>query len=160
MGRKKNVDPSQGPLMKCEMVVASFEILMQAYIGSLGRCSSGQKVTIIIKSYNRNIKFSGFMEYFDICFYKSGNIDSKMRESCHADYLERIYEYEEDRAQQEAFLQKLREGFAEQFIDVANCILIDYYRFMDMLRGEWHFKDSYEYFTNLVAEYEDEDLEV
>ena len=97
------------------------------------------------------------MEYFDICFYKSGDIDSKMRESCHPDYLERIYEYEEDRAQQEAFLQKLREGFAEQFIDVANCILIDYHSFMDMLRGEWHFKDSYEYFTNLVVEYEDED---
>ena len=28
---------------------------------------------------------------------------------------------------------------------------------MDMLHGEWHFKDAYEYFTNLVAEYEDED---
>ena len=43
---KKNVDSSQVPLMKSEMVAAAFEILMEAYIGSLGRCSSGQKVTI------------------------------------------------------------------------------------------------------------------
>ena len=154
---KKNVDPSQVPLMKSEMVAAAFEILMEAYIGSLGRCSSGQKVTITIKSYNRYIKFSGFREYFDICLYKSGDIDIKMRESCHADYLERIYEYKEDRAQQEAFLEKLKDGFAMQIMDVANCNLVDYHSFMDMLHGDWHFKDAYEYFTNLVAEYEDED---
>lgn len=156
MGKKKNVDPSQIPLMKSEMVAAAFEILMEAYIKSLGRCSSGQKVTITIKSYNRYIKFSGFREYFDICLYKSGDIDIKMRESCHADYLERIYEYKEDRAQQEAFLEKLKDGFAMRLMDVANCKLIDYHSFMDMLHGEWHFKDAYEYFTNLVAEYEDE----
>ena len=100
MGRKKNVDLSQVPLMKSEMVAAAFEILMEAYIGSLGRCSSGQKVTITIKCYNCYIKFSGFREYFDICLYKSGDIDIKMRESCHADYLECIYKYIEDRAQQ------------------------------------------------------------
>ena len=130
---------------------------MEAYIGSLGRCSSGQKVTITIKSYNRYIKFSGFREYFDICLYKSGDIDIKMCESCHAGYLERIYEYKEDRAQQEVFLQKLRDGFAEQLIDVANCSLVDYHSFMDMLHGDWHFKEAYEYFTNLVAEYENEE---
>ena len=71
---KKSVDPSQVPLMKSEMVATAFEILMDAYIKSLGRCSSGQKVTITIKSYNRYIKFSGFREYFDICLYKSGDI--------------------------------------------------------------------------------------
>ena len=157
MGRKKNVDPSQVPLMKSEMVEAAFEILLEAYIGSLRRCSSGQKVTITIKSYNRYIKFSRYREYFDICLYKSGDIDIKMRESCHVNYLERIYEYKEDRAQQEAFLEKLKDGFAMQIMDVANCKLIDYLSFMDMLHGEWRFKDAYEYFTNLVAEYEDED---
>lgn len=150
MGKKKNVDPSQIPLMKSEMVAAAFEILMEAYIGSLGRCSSGQKVTITIKSYNRYIKFSGFREYFDICLYKSGDIDIKMHESCHADYLERIYEYKEDRAQQEAFLEKLKDGFATQIMDVANCSLVDYHSFMDMLHGDWHFKESYDYFNKLV----------
>ncbi len=75
MSKKKNVDPSQVPLMKSELVAAAFEILMEAYIGSLGRCSSGQKVTITIKCYNCYIKFSGFREYFDICLYKSGDID-------------------------------------------------------------------------------------
>ena len=80
-----------------------------------------------------------------------------MRESCHADYLERIYEYKEDRAQREVFLEKLKDGFAMQIMDVANCNLVDYHSFMDMLHGDWHFKESYEYFTNLVAEYEDED---
>ena len=114
-------------------------------------------MTTTIKSYNRYIKFSGFREYFDICLYKSGDIDIKMRESCHADYLERIYEYEEDRAQQEAFLEKLKDGFTMQIMDVTNCKLIDYHSFMDMLHGEWHFKDAYEYFTNLMAEYENED---
>lgn len=150
MGKNKNVDPSQVPLMKSELVAAAFEILMEAYIGSLGRCSSGQKVTITIKSYNRYIKFSGFREYFDICLYKSGDIDIKMREWCHEDYLDRIYEFADDRAQQEAFLQKLRDRFAKQLIDVANCSLVDYHSFMDMLHGDWHFKESYDYFTKLV----------
>lgn len=73
-----------------------------------------------------------------------------MCESCHADYLERIYEYKEDRAQQEAFLEKLNGGFVMQIIDVAKCKLIGYHSFMDMLHGKWHFKDAYEYFTKLV----------
>ena len=54
-------------------------------------------------------------------------------------------------------LGRLRDGFAMQIMDVANCKLIDYHSFMDMLHREWHFKVSYEYFTNLVVEYEDED---
>lgn len=66
MRKKKNVDSSQVSLMNSEMVAATFELLMDAYIKSLGRCSSGQKWTITIKSYNRYIKFLGFMEYFDI----------------------------------------------------------------------------------------------
>ena len=83
-------------------------------MGKKKNVDSSQKVSITIKSYNCYIKFSGFREYFDICLYKSGDIDIKMRESCHADYLERIYEYKEDRAQQEAFLEKLKDGFAMQ----------------------------------------------
>ncbi len=91
------------------------------------------------------IKSSGFREYFNICLYKSGDIDIKMRESCHADYLECIYEYKEDRAQQDAFLEKFKDGFAVQIMNVANCKLIDYHSFMHMLHGEWHFKDAYKH---------------
>ncbi len=37
MGKKKNVDPSQVPFMKSELVAAAFEILMEAYIGTIIR---------------------------------------------------------------------------------------------------------------------------
>ena len=148
---RKKRSPEEIPLMKSELVADAFTILMEAYIRSLGRCSSSQRVTITIKSYNRYIKFSGYREYFDICLYKSGAIDIKLRESCHADYLERIYSYTDDRSEQNAFLDRLRNGLADEIIEVATCSLIDYHTFMDMLHGDWHFADSYNYFKNEVV---------
>ena len=147
---RKKRSSEEIPLMKSELVAEAFTILMEAYIRSLGRCSSGQRVTITIKSYNRYIKFSGYREYFDICLYKSGDIDIKLRESCHADYLERIYNFTDNRSEQNAFLDRLRNGLADEIIEVATCSLIDYHTFMDMLHGEWRFADAHNYFKNEI----------
>ena len=146
MGKKKNVALSQKSLMKSEMVAEVFTILMEAYIKSLGRTPSGQRLTITLKSYNRYIKFSGFKEYFDICLYKSGDIDIKVNEFCHGTYIERIFEWSDERKDQDAFLEKLRNGFADQIIEVANCSLVDYHSFMDLLHGDNNFAESYAYF--------------
>ena len=80
MGKKKM--PDEVHLMKSELVAKAFTILMEAYVRMIGRTSSGQKLTITLKSYNRYIRFQGFREYFDICLYKSGDIDIKMDECC------------------------------------------------------------------------------
>lgn len=132
--------------LKSEMVAEAFTILMEAYIKQIGRVISGQKLTITMKSYNRYIKFQGYKEMFDICLYKSGDIDLKMREFCHKDYLERIYAYTDNRAEQDAFLDELRNGLADKLMEVGTRNLIDYHSFMDLLHGERHFIDSYNYF--------------
>ncbi len=116
MGKRKT--PEEIPLMKSELVAEAFTILMEAYIRMIGRCASGQKMTITMKSYNRYIRFSGFREYFDICLYKSGDIDIKMDEYCHDKYVERIYEYTESRSEQN-LCEKLgmrQEGLFKEFI--------------------------------------------
>ena len=136
--------------LKSEMVSEVFTILMEAYIKQIGRVISGQKLTITMKSYNRYIKFQGYKEMFDICLYKSGDIDLKMREFCHKDYLERIYAYTDNRAEQDAFLDGLRNGLADKLMEVGTCNLVDYHSFMDMLHGEWKFLDSYNYFKNEI----------
>ncbi|RKM55715.1 hypothetical protein D6853_09170 [Butyrivibrio sp. X503] len=134
------------PRMKSEMVAEAFTILMEAYIRQIGRVSSGQRLTITMKSYNRYIKFSGFKEMFDICLYKSGDIDLKMKEFCHGDYQERIYAYTDNPAEQDAFLNELRNGLADKLMEVGTCNLVDYHSFMDLLHGDRHFIDSYNYF--------------
>lgn len=146
MGKRKT--PEEIPLMKSELVAEAFTILMEAYTRMIGRCASGQKMTITMKSYNRYIRFSGFREYFDICLYKSGDIDIKMDEYCHDKYVERIYEFTENRSEQNAFLDKLRNGLADEIMEVATCKLVDYHSFMDMLHGEWRFADAHNYFKN------------
>ena len=144
---RKNRSPKEIPLMKSELVAEVFTIMMEAYIKSLGRTPTGQRLTITIKSYNRYIKFSGFKEYFDICLFKSGDIDIKVNEFCHGTYVERIFEWSDERKEQDAFLDKLRNGFANQIIEVANCTLVDYHSFMDLLHGDNHFAEAYEYFN-------------
>lgn len=146
MGKRKT--PEEIPLMKSELVAEAFTILMEAYTRMIGRCASGQKMTITMKSYNRYIRFSGFREYFDICLYKSGDIDIKMDEYCHDKYVERIFEFTENRSEQNAFLDKLRNGLADEIMEVATCKLVDYHSFMDMLHGEWRFADAHNYFKN------------
>ncbi|RKM63020.1 hypothetical protein D6856_02545 [Butyrivibrio sp. XB500-5] len=148
MGKRKT--PEEIPLMKSELVAEAFTILMEAYTKMIGRCASGQKMTITMKSYNRYIRFSGFREYFDICLYKSGDIDIKMDEYCHDKYVERIFEFTENRSEQNAFLDKLRNGLAEEIMEVATCKLVDYHSFMDMLHGEWKFTDAHNYFKNEI----------
>ena len=150
MGKKKMSD--EVPLMKSELVAKAFTILMEAYVRMIGRTSSGQKLTITLKSYNRYIRFQGFREYFDICLYKSGDIDIKMDECCHDKYVERIYEFTENRSEQNAFLEKLQNDLADEIMEVATCKLVDYHSFMDMLHGEWKFADAYNYFRNEIIE--------
>ena len=70
-----------------------------------GVVASSQKLTITMKSYNRYIDFQGYKERFNLCLYKSGDIDLKMKEFCHGDYLERIY----------AWIIKLFEGLPSVF---------------------------------------------
>lgn len=148
---RKRKSPADIPLMKSELVAEAFIILMEAYIRSLGKRPLGQKITITMKSYNRYIKFQGFRESFDICLYKSGDIDIKMDESCHDKYIERIFEYTDNRSEQNAFLDKLRNGLADEIMEVATYKLINYHAFMDMLHGEWRFADAYKYFKNELA---------
>lgn len=138
------------PRMKSEMVAEAFTILMEAYIRQIGRVSSGQRLTITMKRYNRYIKFSGYKEMFDLCLYKSGDIDIRMKEFCHGDYQERIYAYTDNRAEQDAFLDELRNGLADKLMEVGTCNLVDYHSFMDMLHDEWKFLDSYNYFKNEI----------
>lgn len=138
---------------KSEFIAEVFTILMDAYIKQIGVTASSQKLTITMKSYNRYLDFQGFRERFDLCLYKSGDIDLKMKEYCHSDYLERIYAYTDDREEQDVFLAELRNGLADKLMEVGCGNLVDYHSFMDLLHGESHFLDSYEYFKNECSSY-------
>lgn len=131
---------------KSEMMAEVFTILMEAYIKQIGVVASSQKLTITMKSYNRYIDFQGYKERFNLCLYKSGDIDLKMKEFCHGDYLERIYAYTDNCVEQDAFLDELKNGLADKIMEVGSGNLVDYHSFMDLLHGDRHFIDSYNYF--------------
>ncbi len=84
--------------------------------------------------------------------YRSGDIDIKMKEFSHANYEERIYNYTDNRAEQNAFLNRLHNGLANAIMEVATGKLVDYHSFMDLLHGEWKFADAYNYFKNEIME--------
>ncbi len=146
MGKKRS--PEEIPLKKSEIVAEAFIIFMVSYLKCMGKDCCSQHMKITMKSYNRYIKFQGFHESFDICLYRSGDIDIKMSEMCHGKYEERIYNYTENRSEQNEFLRKLRNGLADEIMEVATCRLVDYHSFMDMLHGEWRFADAHNYFKN------------
>ena len=75
-----------------------------------------------------------------------------MKELSHADYEERIYNYTDNRAEQNVFLKRLHSGLVYTIMKVATGKLVDYHSFMDLLHGEWHFEDAYNYFKNEAIE--------
>ncbi|SDI77382.1 hypothetical protein SAMN05421493_12712 [Pseudobutyrivibrio sp. 49] len=115
-----------------------------------------KKMTITVNNYNHYIRFSAHCQGFAICIYTSGDIDIHMKEFCHGEYTERIFEYSPDKEVQAKFLDYLEDTLATIILEVALEVVAPYHYFMDLLYGENHFLEAYDFFKNEKLAQEEE----
>ena len=127
-------------------IVDAFDIFMKTYPKVLGDSRNSSKMTITVNNYNHYIRFSAHCQGFAICIYTSGDIDVHMKEFCHGEYTERIFEYSPDKNVQAKFLDYLEETLAPIILEVALEEVAPYHYFMDLLYGENHFLEAYDFF--------------
>ncbi|MBR5636706.1 MAG: hypothetical protein IKW81_07265 [Pseudobutyrivibrio sp.] len=139
---------------KKKFVLEAYNIFMDSYYKVLGDEACPSKLVITIKNNNHYIKFQAHCQGFAILVYRNGNIDFSIKEFCHGEHLEHLYEYTDDVDSQKKFLDKLRNELADKIMEVALEKYVGYHYFMDLIYGENHFFDAYDYFK---AQAEEED---
>ena len=87
-------------------------------------------------NYNRYIRFHAYGKDLAILIYKDGKVVLELKEISHNDYVEQLFDYAEEAANQEVFLEKLKEKFSWLIRIFIGKEVLNFHNYMDYI--SWH----------------------
>ena len=101
------------------------------------------EVRIVHQNYSRYVRFHVYGKDLAFQIFGDGNIAIEMKEACHADHAEQIFEYDVDVEKQDAFIAELEE-MAPRLIRVfIGQDVMDFHSYMDYVSDEMKAIDAY-----------------
>ena len=127
-----------------EFIEKCYEIVMKEAIKESKCTQKSVRVQAATKNYNRYINILRYGQKMCICIFRSGDIDIKLGEMCHAEHRERIFEYTTDPFEKEKFLDAFKNilkwlmpfGFGEGIVDM--------HTYMDYVSGGTGIVEAYD----------------
>ena len=143
---------------KCRQFIArAYSAVMVKVADMTANSTKNMRVNVSHSGVNRYIKLSIYGRTITVLIYLDGNVEIELTEFCHSPHKEKIFSYDPDEMKQEEFLQWLRDMLTwliPQFVDEVN---MDFHSYMDYVRDEKSFVDSYLEMMEDIHRYEDEE---
>ena len=114
------------------------------------------EVRIVHQNYNRYVRFHSYGQDMVFQIFGDGNIAIEMKEACHSNHVEQLFEYDTDIEKQDAFIKELSE--------LARCLIrvfIDsdfenFHTYMDYVSDE---QKAFEAYKQMKEEFQGHDDE-
>lgn len=91
-----------------EFIKKAFGCVLEAIFEASAGIRNAPEVRAVMKNGSRYIRFHRYGNDFNVQIYRSGDVDIEFKEFCHDDRLYRLFEYTEDKALQDTFLEQFR----------------------------------------------------
>lgn len=130
---------------KHNFISKTVDVVLQSLIEQTKENRKKLQVRINFSNYNRYIRFHIYGKDIAIQIYGDGNVGVELKEFCHADYVEQLFEYDADVEKQETFLNKLEEmmyWMIPIFLDKKE---YDFHTYMDYVSRKENVYDAYNF---------------
>lgn len=130
-----------------------FLVAMEELCEATREVTGGPKVGMSFTNYNRYIHLNAYGQSTAILIYRNGNVDVKLKEFCHEERVERIFDFTLELTEQEKFLEQFR-GMLRWLLPVSfgKCEF-DFHSFMDYVEGSESIAVAYESICREWADY-------
>ena len=95
-------------------------------------------------NYNRYIRFHVYGKDMAILVYKDGKVALELKEAFHSDYVEQLFDYEEEAENQETFFSKLKEMLSWLIRVFLNMDVLDFHSYMDYISWKQNAELAYQ----------------
>lgn len=122
---------------KKEFIGKAFQTALNALAeNTVDVTGGGVKVQISFTNHNRYVHISAYGRSTSILIYRDGNVEIKLKESCHNPHEEQLFEFSLDKEVQERFLIRFREILSWLIpVSFGHC-QYDFHTFMDYASGQ------------------------